>query len=184
MQTASHDASTRRLSSPFERLFAEELPFVWATLQRLGVRPGDVEDVAHDVFMLVYRKFDQYDPARPARPWLFAFAMHGASDYRRRARHRVEVMGAEHDAPSDLPGADSQVSAAEEAQLVEHALESIEVERRAVFIAFELDELPMKDIAEALEIPLNTAYSRLRLAREEFAAAIRRAHAQATRGVS
>ncbi len=58
--------------------------------------------------------------------------------------------------------------------MVLRALESIEIERRAVFILFEFDECPMKQITETLRIPLFTGYSRLRLARAEFTAAVRR----------
>jgi RNA polymerase sigma-70 factor (ECF subfamily) len=55
---------------------------------------------------------------------------------------------------------------------------SIELPKRAVFVMTEIDGATTPEIAEALAIPLNTAYSRLRLAREEFAAAVQRIRAQ------
>jgi RNA polymerase sigma-70 factor (ECF subfamily) len=58
----------------------------------------------------------------------------------------------------------------EAASLVMEALNAMPFEQRAVFVLYELDETPMKEIAESLGVPVNTAYSRLRLAREVFAA--------------
>ena len=66
----------------FTGLFAAEFDYVWASLRRLGVNERDVEDIAHDVFLHVYRKLGSYDPKRPVRPWLFGFAYRAASDYR------------------------------------------------------------------------------------------------------
>jgi RNA polymerase sigma-70 factor (ECF subfamily) len=155
-------------------MFEAEFGYVWGSLRRLGVDARNAEDVTHDVFLQVYAKLDAYDPARPIRPWLFGFAFRAASDYRRQARHRREVMGIEHDAPHEGRAPEEALSHAEEGELVARALDAIPIERRAVLIAYELDATPMKEIAQSLDVPLHTAYSRLRVAREEFAAAVRR----------
>ena len=65
------------------------------------------------------------------------------------------------------------VAARELRALIATALESIDMVRRGVFILHELDARPMAEIADALGIPLNTAYSRLRVAREEFTTTFR-----------
>src|SRR5690606_1467731 len=74
----------------FEAMFRRELGYVLASLRRLGVRPGDVEDLAHDVFVVALRRLADLDPARPARPWLFGIALRVAADHRRLARNRYE----------------------------------------------------------------------------------------------
>jgi RNA polymerase sigma-70 factor, ECF subfamily len=172
VQTAATESDK---AQAFQTLFRAELGYVWGSLRRLGVSARDAEDVAHDVFLRVYEKLDAYDPARPLRPWLFGFAYRAASDYRRLARHRVEVIGEDADAPTRGPLADDAIAHAEDVALVAEALDAIDLDRRAVLVAYELDECPMKEIAEAIGIPLHTAYSRLRVAREELAAAVRRA---------
>lgn len=169
------EALRARDDSEFRQLFLRELSYVWGSLRRLGVSARDAEDVAHDVFVQVHRKLDGYDRARPVRPWLFGFAFRAASDYRRLARHRVEVLDSDVEAVGDALHGEALVAAREERALVLGALESVPIERRAVLVAFELDDMPMKEIAESLAIPLHTAYSRLRVAREELAAAVRRA---------
>jgi RNA polymerase sigma-70 factor (ECF subfamily) len=158
----------------FRAMFDAEFDYVWTSLRRLGVQARDLEDVTHEVFIEVYARLDRYDRARPIRPWLFAFAFRFASDYRRLARHRVEVM--DHPAEPVAPalGADEALVERQAHALIAQALEAIDIDRRGVFILHELDECPMAEIASSLGIPLNTAYSRLRVARDEFTAASRR----------
>lgn len=168
---ASDDADRR---ARFRTIFDSSFDYVWLSLRRLGVHPRDLPDVAQEVFVQVYRRFDDYDASRPIRPWLFAFSVRCASDWRRLARHRVEILGERHEPASSAPGAEATLARAEDVELVHLALERIDFERRAVLILYELDEVPMKDVANALGIPLFTAYSRLRVGREELTVAIRR----------
>lgn len=157
----------------FAALFGAHFKYVWASLRRLGVRPADLEDITHEVFLAVHRHLAAYDPARPARPWLFAFCLRVASDYRKSARIRHET-NATVEAPDPRPLADAHIEAMEARELLREALDGIDLERRAVFIMYEIDEVPMNEIAASLEIPLHTAYSRLRVAREELAQRVKR----------
>ena len=54
----------------------------------------------------------------------------------------------------------------------------MEIERRAVFLMHEVDGFSIPEVAEVLAVPLNTAYSRLRLARDEFRERVRRLRSQ------
>jgi RNA polymerase sigma-70 factor (ECF subfamily) len=155
-------------------VFDEHFDYVWNALRRLGAREADLEDLVQEVFLRVHLRRGQYDATRPIRPWLFGFAFRVAADYRRLARHRVEAPYEPFEAVDPAPPADRHVEGREEHALVQAALEAVELERRAVFVLHDLDEVPVPAIAETLGIPLNTAYSRLRLAREEFAAAAKR----------
>ena len=158
----------------FRALFDTEFAYVWTSLRRLGVAARDLEDVTHEVLLEVYQQLDRYDPARPLRPWLFAFAFRFASDYKRLARHRVEVMDDTVEAVSLGAPADEEVATREARVLIARALEAIPLDRRAVFVLYELEECAMSEIAQSLDIPLHTAYSRLRVAREEFQARLER----------
>jgi RNA polymerase sigma-70 factor, ECF subfamily len=160
----------------FRRLFDAEVHYVWKTLRRLGVRMSDVEDVASEVWLTVYRRLDTYDDTRPIRPWLCGIAFRVATGKGRLAHRTREVLMDVDDAGTQLasaaPRPDELISAREAHLLVVEAVQSIELERRPIFIMHDMDEIPMKEIAEALDVPVNTAYSRLRLARAEFKAAV------------
>lgn len=158
----------------FRSIYEAEFDYVWQTLRRLGVRPSDVEDVAHDVFVTVHRKLDDYDAFRPLRPWLFGIAFRVASDYRRTSRFKREVFDSEPERQDTAPIADMQFEAKEAHRLVMAALETINLDQRAVFILHELDGQTIPEVASALGEPLNTIYSRLRLARKAFVTAVTR----------
>lgn len=166
-------------SLDFRVLFERECSYVVASLRRLGVQERDLEDVAHEVFVAIHRRLGEYDPARPLRPWIFAFAYRFASDYRKLARHRRErIEDTVGDEVDEAEGPEARIDAARARALVIQALDALDLDKRAVMVMHEIDGVPIPEVATALGIPLNTAYSRLRLAREQFAQAARRLQAR------
>jgi RNA polymerase sigma-70 factor, ECF subfamily len=176
----AHEPSARVAEAPLtlRDLFDMYAAYVWNTLRRFGVPSSDLEDVTHDVFLQIHRHFAEYDPGRPIRPWLFAFAYRAASQQRRRAYRRRETQGEPDTAIHPGAPPDEQLAMDDDRRLVAAALAGIDLERRAVFILYEIDGVSMSDIAESLGIPVNTAYSRLRIARGEFASAVKRVRAR------
>jgi RNA polymerase sigma-70 factor (ECF subfamily) len=147
------------LSTRFRALFDGEFGYVCRTLQRLGVRPGDVDDVAQELFLTVHRSLPSFDSSRPVRPWLCGFSVRFAANYRRLGRLGESPLAhAEHEpAP---PGIDPEAR-----DLVLKILERLDFDRRAVVVMHDMEGFDAPEIAEALGVPLNTVYSRLRLAR-------------------
>jgi RNA polymerase sigma-70 factor, ECF subfamily len=148
--------------------------YVWNTLRRLGVPPSDVEDLTHEVFIQVHARLGDYDPSRAIRPWLFGFAFRVAARHRRRAHRRHETQGEPDTARHPGLSADEQLAAEDDRRLVLAALDALDLERRAVFVLYEIDGVPIDQIAALLAIPANTAYSRLRVARARFRTAVKR----------
>lgn len=161
----------------FRTLFELESPYVLRTLRRLGVTERDVEDVAHEVFVAVHRELENYDRARPIRPWLFAFCFRFASQHRRKGR-RETVRDLADEVVDPAEGPDALLDRERKRRLVLSVLDEIELDRRAVFILHEIDGFTCEAIAQSLEIPLGTVYSRLRLARQDFTAKMRRLQAK------
>lgn len=161
----------------FRTLFERELGYVLETLRRLGVARADVEDMAHEVFVAVLKQLDAYDPARPMKPWLFGFAFRIASQYKRKAR-RTEVLGEPEKVVDGAARPDARYEKERKRRMVQAALDELELDRRAVFVMHDIDDCTGEEIARTLEIPLGTVYSRLRLAREDFAGKMRRLQAK------
>ncbi|HEX6836979.1 MAG TPA: sigma-70 family RNA polymerase sigma factor [Polyangia bacterium] len=160
-------------SVEFPAIYRAEFGYVWSTLRRLGVDQRDLRDLCHDVFVVVFTNLAAYDPRRPLRPWLFGIAFRIASNDRRSARRRREIPVA-RDAQASAPLADEVMLRNERQRLVLRALEEMDLDKRAVFVMHDIDGHVMPEIAATLGIPINTAYSRLRLARADFAAAVAR----------
>jgi RNA polymerase sigma-70 factor (ECF subfamily) len=147
-----------------------EFDYVCRSLTRLGIRDADIEDVAHEVFVVLCRKWAEYDRQRQLRPYLFGIAFRVAAAQRRRYGREVQYDGI--DIPDAARTAEQEVWSEQARAIVTRALEQVALPRRAVFIMYELDEVPMATIAKTLGIPLFTAYSRLRKARKEFERAV------------
>jgi RNA polymerase sigma-70 factor (ECF subfamily) len=154
------------LSDEFKNLFDAEFAYVCRSLQRLGVRHGDVLDVAQELFVTVHERFVAFDRTRPARPWLFSFSLKFASNYRRLARNKaVEI---------DTDSLDAVPANVEARDLVLRALADLDFDRRIVLVMHDLEGFAAPEIAAITTTPLNTIYSRLRLARADFRAAVTR----------
>jgi len=150
----------------FDALYQEYFGYVWKTLGRLGVPPADLPDAVHDVFVVVYRRWAEIDPARPVRPWLFGIARRIAAGGRRKQRD-VLAEAPEHGSTGDaerIAGRD----------LLWRLLAELSDERLEVVILHDLEGRTGADIGQQLGISVHTVHSRLRLARTDLAAALAR----------
>jgi RNA polymerase sigma-70 factor, ECF subfamily len=165
----------------FPTLYKQEFAYAWRTLRRLGVRESDLPDLAHDFFIVVFRRLADYDPVRPVRPWMFGIAFRVVSDYRRSSRFVREAPGDAPDVVDRALPVDEQIAARQARAQVMRVLDALDLDRRAVLVMHDIEGLPVPEIAAALTIPVATAYSRLRLAREDVTAAVKRLRARASR---
>jgi RNA polymerase sigma-70 factor (ECF subfamily) len=159
----------------FEAVYRAHFDFVWRTLRRLGVSEADAPDAAQEVFLVVHRRLAEFEGRAKLTTWLFRMCFRVASDHSRRAHVRREVNNdAALEAFTD-PGGDAEQRTAQQddLRLLEAALSTMSLEHRTVFVLFELEGLTSVEIAELLELPLGTVYSRLRRARALFERAIK-----------
>ncbi len=168
--------TARHPNSPlvgFVETYEREFAYVHRLVRRLGVRPSVCEDVVHDVFTAAYRRWNTFDSARPVRPWLSGITTRIVLDHQRKhATHREQAVATPPEVSSGTGPADA-LERRQGLSLAQRIIDELEVERRGVFVLHELEGATMPEIAEIFEIPLNTAYSRLRLARRDFEAAAR-----------
>ena len=152
--------------------FQDELDYVYRTLRRLGTAASEVDDLAQEVFLALRRCWTEYDASRPLRPFLFGISFRIASAYERKRRR--EVAFGVVDVGDAGPGPDDALQSKQARALVLAALDRIPLPRRAVLVMHDIDDVPVRHVASILELPLFTVYSRLRKARRELEAAIRR----------
>ena len=156
-------------SLDFLQLVRAEWPWVRRKLRALRVRPADLDDVAQEVFLDLHATFDRFYADRPLRPWLGRIVLRAAADYRRRACFWREVLGQlPDDAPDPSPDAETQTAERRALRCLRTRLGQLDPARREVFLLHDVDGVPMPEVARALALPLNTGYSRLRLARRDL----------------
>jgi RNA polymerase sigma-70 factor (ECF subfamily) len=164
----------------FRETYETHFRFVWRTLRGLGVHECDVADAAQEVFVVVHRRLPDFEGRSKLTTWLFGICMRVVRDRWRAERARPTLMEWPKDHDPFDPGVDvtGAVERREEALVLERILDEIPEEQRIAFVLFELEELPGEEIAEMLGVPVPTVHSRVRLARERFRQAVRRAQAR------
>ncbi len=156
------------------KMLDEHFDFIWRSLRRFGLSDDRADDAAQQVFVVASRRLDTIQDGSE-RSFLFGTAMRVASDIRRSASYRREV--AHPDPGAELEGGprpDELVDQRRARAMLDTVLDAMELELRAVFVLFEIEEMTTTEIAELLQIPHGTVASRLRRAREDFQARIER----------
>jgi RNA polymerase sigma-70 factor (ECF subfamily) len=159
-------------------IFRDYAPFAWRILRRLGVSEADVDDICQEVFITVHRRLPDFEGRSSVQTWLYGICVRTAADYRKRARTRREIVGAPAPNLGEREHQEYTLALREARATLDRILEELVDERRAVFVLYEIEELPMTEVATAVGCPLQTAYSRLHAARNQVEAAVRRLRAK------
>jgi RNA polymerase sigma-70 factor, ECF subfamily len=173
-----HEGHALTLAEVYETQF----DFVWRSARRLGVASLHVDDVVQEVFLVVHRRLAEFEGRSALKTWLFGITRRVVRDHRRSARRKpAESLGSLE--PADQAGiADAQLSQRQETRTLHALLDELDEDKREVFVLAELEQMSGPEIAEALDVNLNTVYARLRAARSAFEQAVARHQARSRRG--
>lgn len=170
---------SRASETSYEALYREHFAFVWRNVRRLGVPEASADDAVQDVFVVVHRRLAEFEGRSTIRTWLFSILARVARDHRRSRARRdakaVAIAAVEVEAgptPADL------AARREAARILEEVLEGIDEEKREIFVLVELEQMTVAEVADALELNVNTAHARLRAARQQFESAVTRFRAK------
>lgn len=158
----------------FDEIYDRYFPFVWRCLRGMGVGPTALDDAAQDVFLVVHRQLGGFRGESSAQTWMYGIARHVASNHQRRDQRKqapLEPMVSEPAHPD--PGPLERAEEAEAAAFVATFVSRLDDKKRDLFILAVLEEMTIPEVAAALAIPLNTAYTRLRSVRADFERALR-----------
>jgi RNA polymerase sigma-70 factor, ECF subfamily len=163
----------------FEDIYRKHHAFVWRSVRRLGVPDAEVDDVVQEVFVVVHRRLGEFEGRSAITTWLFGIAYRVVRDHRRSAvaRAKREAMATGGRPPTEP---DRKLSRTQAAGVLDDILAQLEEDQRSVLVMADVINMTAPEIAELTETKLNTVYSRLRLARLAFEAAVevyRRNHA-------
>ncbi len=158
--------------SAFDALYEEHFDFVWRSLRRMGIQESHLDDGVQEVFVVAHRKLGEFEGRSSPRTWLFGIARRVASEFRRWNRRKNQHDALPEAVLDDAPTPQEQAERREALRVLDQCLGAIQDERREVFVLMELESMTAPEVAEATGVPLNTVYSRLRLARAEFERAV------------
>jgi RNA polymerase sigma-70 factor (ECF subfamily) len=172
---APASASPAAMPAPiptFREAFDAHSAFVWRSLLGLGVRDADVADASQQVFVVLHGKLDRLAPGCALRTFIYGICLRVAADYRKRAHVRHEQLRAQPIERSTGLTPEEELSQREALRRLEDALARLDPAQREVFVLYEIEDLPMIEVARAVGCPLQTAYSRLHAARRAVATAL------------
>jgi RNA polymerase sigma-70 factor (ECF subfamily) len=158
----------------FADVYEQHFEFVWRSARRLGVPEASLDDVVQDVFVTVYRRLPDFEGRSQVKTWVFGILRNTVNDLRRSQRRKpTEALTVE---PVDTSANGPQEAFAREqgARLLHAVLTELEDDLREVFVLSELEQMSAPEVASALSVNVNTVYSRLRAARRDFDAALKR----------
>jgi RNA polymerase sigma-70 factor (ECF subfamily) len=170
---------------PFPVIYRTYFDFVWRNARRLGVGPQTIDDVVQEVFIVIHSRLATLNDPTALRSWIYGIVRRAALAHNRLDRARAESPlnpTDESAAPSLRPTPSDIAEHTDQVRLLWRLLEDLDGPKREVFVLVELEEMTMPEIAQALELPLGTVYSRVRAARQAFEAAFARHSARTKRG--
>jgi RNA polymerase sigma-70 factor (ECF subfamily) len=154
----------------FQQLYASHVDFVWRNLRRQGVPDMSIEDAVQDVFIVAHRKLPSFAGRSSLRTWIYAIARRVAFRYRRSASRTERKREALAHVPPDTGGLEHRLVLREAARILRDFLDTLDAPKREAFVLGVLEGFTRNELGEALGVRPNTAYSRLRAAREAFEA--------------
>jgi RNA polymerase sigma-70 factor (ECF subfamily) len=179
MRTGENGLARQASSPSFREIYDAHADMVLRTLRRHRVPSAHVEDVAQEVFLSVHRGLAHFEARASLRTWVYRIARNAALNHRRDHRREDGAIALEEDDHA-VQTADPEraVQASEARNELEAILSTLDEERREVLVLTELEGFTAPEIAELARIPVNTVYSRLRLARVDFEQALARRRAR------
>lgn len=155
----------RRDRAAFVEMFGRYAHRVKAYMLRSGIGPGDADEIAQDVMVVVWSRAETFDPVRAApSTWIFTIARNRRIDHFRRARRPGPDFADPAFEPEPAPDGMDRMAAAERDGRLRAALAGLGPEQREILLAAFYDGLSHAEIAARLGLPLGTVKSRIRLA--------------------
>ena len=147
---------------------------VYSYLVRNGVAEAERDDVFQTIFLKIHQAAGRYDPARPLAPWLFTIVANAVRNHLRDRKPPLASVDAEY-APQladSAPGPERAAQARETVAWLERAIQALPAAQREVLLLVSVAGLRLQEVAECLDLPLNTVKTHLRRARLALAAAL------------
>lgn len=157
------------MARSFDELFAAELDALHGYVaRRMGRSAAD--DLTAETFAIAFRRWDDLDPSRPARPWLYGIASNLMRHHWRAERRMLRAYartGADPVLAEEDVSVERIAARALQPRLAA-ALADLRREERDVLLLHAWAELSDSEIAESLSLPIGTVKSRLSRAREHL----------------
>ncbi len=167
-----------RFAPTLSEVYQDNFRYVWRCLRSLGVDLSTLDDAVQEVFLVVSRKLSDFDGRSELRTWLYAIVLHIARQHRTKAARRARRFISDSaemfakDSFHALGDLRCEVEQNEQLELAQRALSALDDSKREVFVLACIEGMSAPEIADVTGVPVNTVYSRLRVAKQQFEKAV------------
>lgn len=162
----------------FDDVFPSQLQFIQRSLRRLGVKANDLPDLCQEVLIVVYRKIREFEGRAAVRTWLFSMCWRVVSAFKRKPHMNNEVSLGSLDLPDQGMSVDHVIYYGQCWDHIDRAILALPQEQQVVFRMRMVSTESMREIAETLNWPIQTAFSRLSAACRVAELAVRQLDAE------
>ena len=144
-------------------------PFIARVIEKLTGAGPHVDDLLQETFIVAHKKRNDFEKRSALRTWLYGIAKNLCMHHKRglaRFLNFKEKLQSMPNSVSSTP--DQTLEVSRELQLAESVITSMSFKQREVFVLYELEEMEGPEIAELLNIPIGTVWTRLHKARQVF----------------
>lgn len=154
----------------FDSVYAQHFDFVWRNLRRLGVPESSLRDAAQEVFLVIYRRLGEFEPRGTLRSWIYSILRRIALAQKRLCQQDAsEVPESTRQIVAEVtPDPETEVARGEALNLLIKLLNALDEDKRDALVIVDLEGMTVPEACMALDVNLNTLYSRLRAARQQM----------------
>jgi RNA polymerase sigma-70 factor (ECF subfamily) len=181
----AHGSAGPALPPPsFEQLYELYFGFTWRVLGHLGVPDHALDDAVQEVWITVHRRLSSFEGRSALRTWLFGIALNVVRNQRRADDRRTRYLAASAVVPAHAPDPETLRAGQEAWALVQRFANTLDEQRRAIFVCNLLEHLSAAETAEATGVDVATVYKRVRSLRRALEQWLNAQHEGAERGVT
>jgi RNA polymerase sigma-70 factor, ECF subfamily len=162
----------------FTAIYEEHFDLVWRLLSRLGVRPSDLDDAVQEVFLALHHSLPRFRGDSSLKTWIVGIALRVAAANFRRRRNRDSGSGSESELVDPNPDPFEAMARTEAVRTLYAVLDELDAEKREVLVLVDIEGMNLAEVEQSMQVNVNTLASRLRAARKQFDAALRRRRAR------
>jgi len=181
----SHASACVNEVPSFPFIYQKYFDFVWTSARSLGVGPDSIDDIVQEAFIVIHARLNTLRDPAALRSWIYGIVRRSvlAQNRAQRTRDAYTLRYSDDNVHTSVFTTPSDIAdQSDQAKLLWRLLEKLDESKREIFLMAELAEMTMPEIAQALDIPLGTASSRLRAARKAFEATLARYQTSQKRG--
>lgn len=165
----------------FEKLVERWEKPIFGHVWRLVGQREDAQDLTQETFVKAFKNRGRIDPRKNISAWLYKIATNTVYDWWRRKKRRPEILlGDSADSLVETNGADKTYESIEVAQDLEKALSRLKPLHQTVIWLFYRQEFTYEEMADILDLPLNSVKTLLRRAKANFRIRLRQDQSKTT----